>query len=77
MALLTLQRESAASSWPDLEEKLAGWGAELALVEQSAESRTYTYKGDMAHQGQLLPTLMELQHLLAGQEIHFFLDLKS
>lgn len=75
MALLTLQRESAASSWPDLEEKLAGWGAELALVEQSQESRTY--QGDLAHQGQILPILMELQNLLAGQEVHFFLDLKS
>lgn len=75
MALLTLQRESAASSWPDLEEKLAGWGAEMALVEQSQESRTY--QGDLAQQGQLLPTLMALQTLLTGQEVHFFLDLKS
>ncbi|MDR9501384.1 MAG: hypothetical protein RI601_06270 [Desulfurivibrionaceae bacterium] len=75
MALLTLQRESAASSWPNLEEKLADWGAELALVEQSQESRTY--QGELAPQGQLLPILMELQDLLAGQEVHFFLDLKS
>ncbi len=75
MALLTLQREAAASSWPDLEEKLARWGAELTLVEQSAESRTY--QGDLASQGQPLTILMELQTLLADQEVHFFLDLKS
>ena len=75
MAVLILHTEQIPCPWPTIEARLAGWGPDLEFVSQREDSRTYQL--NLADQGQPITALLELQTLLAHEEVHFFIDLKS
>ncbi|MBU0682267.1 MAG: hypothetical protein KKD73_12695 [Proteobacteria bacterium] len=75
MATLTLETELVPCDWSAIEHKLAGLLLAMKIISQSEDKRVYLFNFPAHNQPILL--LKEMQGLLAHEEIHFFVDLKS
>lgn len=71
MPLLTLESDQSSWHWPAIEQKLANLLANLEIVSQAENKRTYQFT--LADHEQPIPLFKELQTLLMDENVHFFI----
>jgi hypothetical protein len=75
MATLTLETERSPCNWSAIEHALAGLLLELRIISESEAKRMYFV--DFPAYNQPILLLKEMQALLAHEDVHFFVDVKS